>query len=135
MNTIPPQPDAVGATHADVLDYRRLRACFEQALGVPVSEREAWLRSQAMTSSQCARVRRLLEADDTNGGYLETPPLDHAARIGDEHGIDDGQSLLGQHIGGFRLLRVLGRGGMAMVFLAERHGSDFLQQEIGRAHV
>ena len=128
MNTIPPQPEAMAPGNGDVLDYRRLRACFEQALAVPVSEREAWLRSQPMTSSQRARMRRLLEADDTNEGYLETPPLDRAARIGDEHWIDDGQSLIGQHISGFRLLSVLGRGGMAMVFLAERHGSDFLQQ-------
>jgi serine/threonine-protein kinase len=112
----------------DAAEYRLLRERFEQALLVPVSERESWLDMQPMTPAQRARLRRLLEADDMNAGYLETPPLDRAACIGDTHECDDGRSLIGQRIGGFRLLRLLGRGGMAMVFLAEREGSDFRQQ-------
>jgi serine/threonine-protein kinase len=128
MSTIPPELDAGAPGNDEVLDYRRLRACFEQALDVPVSEREAWLQSQPLTPAQRAHVRRLLEADDSNQGFLETPPLDRAARIGDAEGSDDGRSLIGQRIGGFRLKRMLGRGGMAIVFLAERESSDFRQQ-------
>ncbi len=127
MTTTPP-PSEPAAPGGEVLDYRHLRACFEQALGVPLAEREAWLQAQPLTPQQRARVRRLLEADDTNHGYLETPPLDRAARIGDADGAADGRSLIGQRVGGFRLLRVLGHGGMAIVFLAERDGSDFRQQ-------
>ncbi len=110
------------------MDYRFLRARFEQALLVPASERETWLGLQPMTPTQRARLRRLLEADDANEGYLETPPLDRAARIGDASESEAGQSLIGQRVGGFRLQRMLGRGGMAMVFLAERESSDFRQQ-------
>jgi serine/threonine-protein kinase len=110
------------------MSYRLLRERFEQALLVPASERETWLSAQPMTLAERARLRRLLEADDANEGYLEIAPLDRAARIGDAHESEAGQSLIGQRIGGFRLQRMLGRGGMAMVFLAEREGSDFRQQ-------
>ena len=112
----------------DATEYRFLRASFEQALLVPACERESWLSAQRMTPAQRARLRRLLEADDTSAGYLETPPLDRALSIGDAPEPDDGRSLIGERIGGFRLLRMLGRGGMAMVFLAEREGSDFRQE-------
>ncbi|HKE48906.1 MAG TPA: serine/threonine-protein kinase [Rhodanobacteraceae bacterium] len=128
MNAIPPESDDVPSGRDDALDYRLLRERFEQALLVPASEREAWLDAQPMTPAQRHRLRRLLQADEANQGSLDTPPLDRAARIGDAGESDDGRSLIGQRIGGFRLLRVLGRGGMAMVFLAEREGSDFRQQ-------
>ena len=126
MNAIPPQ--SVRSGHDEAMDYRRLRTCFEEALSVPPSEREPWLDSLPINAAQRARLRRLLEADDQNQGFLDMPALDRAARIGDPDEADDGGSLIGQRIGGFRLLRMLGRGGMAMVFLAERDGSDFRQQ-------
>jgi serine/threonine-protein kinase len=36
-------------------------------------------------------------------------------------------SMLGQHVGAFKLTRLLGRGGMAVVFLGERDNGDFKQ--------
>jgi serine/threonine-protein kinase len=128
MNSTPPGAGSAAPEQDAAAEYRLLRDRFEQALLVPVSERESWLNMQPMAPAQRARLRRLLEADDANAGYLETPPLDRALRIGDAPEPDDGRSLIGQRIGEFRLLRMLGRGGMAMVFLAEREGSDFRQQ-------
>jgi serine/threonine-protein kinase len=128
MNATPPQSGSTAQGRDDATDYHFLRARFEEALLVPATERETWLGAQPMTPAQRARLRRLLDADEANAGYLETPPLDRAARIGGACEPDDGRSLIGQRIGGFRLLRMLGSGGMAMVFLAERDGSDFHQQ-------
>jgi serine/threonine-protein kinase len=127
MNATPPQSESTVPGQDDAMAYRLLRARFEQALLVPASERETWLSVQPMTLAQRARLRRLLEADDANEGCLEIAPLDRAVRIGDAHESEASQSLIGQRIGGFRLQRVLGHGGMAMVFLGEREGSDFRQ--------
>jgi serine/threonine-protein kinase len=128
MNATPPQSESTVPGQDDAMAHRLLRARFEQGLFVPASERETWLSMQPMTLAQRAHLRRLLEADDASEGYLEIPPLDRAARIGDTRESDAGRPLIGQCIGGFRLQRTLGRGGMAMVFLAEREGSDFRQQ-------
>ena len=109
-------------------DYPRLREWFEQALAVPEAERADWLRMQPMSEPQREHVRRLLQADAAHHGYLETPPFERVARIGDQHDGELDAPLVGQRIGAFRLVRVLGHGGMAVVYLAEREGSDFRQQ-------
>jgi eukaryotic-like serine/threonine-protein kinase len=109
-------------------DYPRLREWFEEGLAVPPSSREAWLQALAMTPAQRQRLHRLLQADEAGRGYLETPPFERVAQIGEQSDADIGASLVGQRIGGFRLSRVLGRGGMAVVYLAEREGCDFRQQ-------
>lgn len=107
--------------------HARLRAAFEEAANQAPAEREAWLQACVDLDEQAReQVRRWLAAD-TSDGWLETPVTGHAAHIGDAVGIDD-SSILGQVIGGFRLVRVLGRGGMATVFLGERDGDGFRQQ-------
>jgi eukaryotic-like serine/threonine-protein kinase len=109
-------------------DYPRLREWFEEGLKVPAPARETWLQALAMTHVQRQRLRRLLQADAADHGYLETPPFERVAQIGEPLDADIGASLVGQRVGGFRLTRVLGRGGMAVVYLAEREGCDFRQQ-------
>jgi serine/threonine-protein kinase len=121
----PPQREAQARRLAT--DCPRLREWFEEALALPQSAREDWLRAQSMSEPQRERVRRLLRADEAGHGYLETPPFERVARIGEQPDGDIGASLVGQRIGAFRLLRVLGRGGMAIVYLAEREGCDFRQ--------
>ncbi len=53
-------------------------------------------------------VDRLLVAHDRAGTFLDHPPHD----VGD--------SLIGQDLGAYRVLREIGRGGMGSVSLAER---------------
>jgi serine/threonine-protein kinase len=60
-------------------------------------------------------------------GVLDQPVLERAARL-DEVAQPAAASLVGQRFGDFRLLRLIGEGGMAAVFLAEREGRDFQQQ-------
>ena len=123
MNT-PPTDPANERTPSGTLV--RLRANFDSAVELPANEREAWLERHVPRDEDRAAVRRLLRADDTDRGVLDTPAAELAGRM-----KADGpalESLVGQSIGAFRLVRLLGKGGMAAVFLGERQGGDFEQQ-------
>ena len=103
----------------------RLRAAFDALIELPAAERQAWLDANLADRAEQAAVLRLLAADD-GSGFLDTPAVQHAARLTAEEIRSDG--LIGQQIGSFQVLRALGQGGMAAVFLGERVGADFRQQ-------
>jgi eukaryotic-like serine/threonine-protein kinase len=103
----------------------RLRAAFDQLVDLPATDRERWLDANIRDASERSALVRLLSADDGNG-FLDTPAVEHAARLAAQELRADG--LIGQQIGSFRVLRALGQGGMAAVFLGERVGADFEQQ-------
>jgi tetratricopeptide (TPR) repeat protein len=103
----------------------RLRAAFDTLIELPAPERQTWLDINLANREEQAAVLRLLAADDSSG-FLDTPAVQHAARLVAEEIRSDG--LIGQQIGSFRVLRALGQGGMAAVFLGERVGADFSQQ-------
>jgi len=92
---------------------------------VPAADRDAWIDAHATGAEEIGALRRLLAADG-GSGFLDTPATEHAARMAADEVAAEG--LIGQRIGAFRLLRTLGRGGMAAVFLGERVGVDFEQQ-------
>ena len=123
MNTQP--PDSFPAnTSSDTLV--RLRSIFDSVIELPVAERRAWLDRHVANPEDRAAVLALLRADDTGRGVLDTPAGELAGRM-----KNDGpalESLVGQNIGAFRLIRLLGKGGMAAVFLGQRRGGDFEQQ-------
>ena len=103
----------------------RLRAAFDALIEQPAADRQAWLDANVSDPGERATVLRLLAADD-HSGFLDTPAVQHAARLAADEIRSDG--LIGQQIGSFLVLRALGQGGMAAVFLGERVGADFRQQ-------
>ncbi len=96
---------------------------LETLLGVPASERSAWLDDQRLAANVAARVRELLGAEDMLGMFLAEPlvaplPGHRSASL----------PIAGDRFGAWRLLREIGAGTMGVVFLAERADGRYEQQ-------
>ena len=109
-----------------VAPLARLRRLFDLAMDELPAQREQWLETHITDSAERTALQRLLAAAGRDGA-LDLPSDERAARIGVEP-VASLQGLIGQSVGAFKLVRLLGQGGMATVFLGEREGSDFQQQ-------
>ena len=107
--------------------YARLRTLFAEVLDIEPAQRDAWLENNVADAEECAALRRLLAADNSTGGYFDVPLQAHVASMDAAEPLQ-ADGLIGTRIGAFRLVRLLGRGGMAVVFLGERDDGDFRQQ-------
>ncbi len=94
---------------------------LDQALDVPPTEREAWLRElEAKEPHIATELHRLLAAHATTrfASFLNepvvSPPVTYA--------------VAGELIGNFRVLKEIGQGGMAVVYLAERADGNYSQR-------
>jgi len=111
------------------------RGLFEAGLALPTSERAEWLAVHCPDPELCGRVQRLLRAHDeaeAGSGFpgdlparelpeLRTGPWQDPTRVSDESPVPE-------RIGSYRIAREIGRGGMAVVYLAERVDADFRQR-------
>ena len=97
--------------------WQQIDKILEAALEQEESQREAFL-DQACVGDEALRskVKALLAEHKQSENFLEEPALEVVAK---ELAKDQVESLIGQQLGSYKILSLLGAGGMGEVFLAQ----------------
>lgn len=96
---------------------------LDEALALPEEAREAWLASRTEAAPVLARLRELLAAAQASGRFLEATQV--AGKAVGEAALLPAS---GQRLGAWRIERELDRGGMGVVYLAQRDDGTYEQQ-------
>lgn len=116
--------------------WREVSALLDEALDLAPEKRTAFLADLGVRDAATrSLLEDLLRAADVPGGVLDRPAGEHATLILGRIAEDDpeadpgpGAGMEATRAGPWRLLREIGRGGMGVVYLAERADGQFEQR-------
>jgi serine/threonine protein kinase/Tol biopolymer transport system component len=101
--------------------WQQLDSLFHSALEHAPEERAAFLDEACAGDQQLRKeVEALIAASEQAGSFIEKPALEREARsLADKQGNAGAESMVERTIGHYRLIALLGSGGMGEVYLAQ----------------
>jgi eukaryotic-like serine/threonine-protein kinase len=107
-------------------EWHKVEELFQAALDVPTGQRRAWLVERCGEDAElCGEVESLLAAERASAGFL---PRANLARAAGALLANADRERTVERIGRYKILREAGRGGMDVVYLAEREDKQFSQR-------
>ena len=98
-------------------NLQQIEELFHRAISVDPSERSGYLDRACQKNADLRReIDSLIAAYETSSGALDESAVTLAMRVLSAEAVD---SMVGQEVGPYRILSLLGRGGMGAVYLAE----------------
>jgi tRNA A-37 threonylcarbamoyl transferase component Bud32 len=120
-----PPPDR-RLVRLSVARWQQVEPLLDAALDLPADQRAAFLDSACADDAELrVEVARLLQACAESRHFLQEPAEAFAAPILASLASDLDPAAPGTRIGPYRLIKEAGRGGMAVVYLAERDDGEF----------
>ncbi len=105
----------------------QIKALFDAAFDLAPEDREQFLRKECNGDFRLfAEVQKLFAANDEAAGFLESPPP--ITDLSELSLPDNPDAAVDRRIGHYQLIKEIGRGGMARVFLANRADDTFEKQ-------
>ena len=106
--------------------WHEVQSLLDAALDLPSTERDAFLRRACgRRTSVHAEVTALLRACDESAHFLAEPVGSVAGALLAQSPPVPATDLTGARVGSYRIVREAGRGGMGLVFVAERADGEY----------